>query len=777
MEEPMKRALFVTLLLCGLSVQAQNFKIAFTAYPENVTTALLSKITSWGGTDIQLMLNWWPYQSDSLPISINFASLDQVVAMIMNNSNLSLHFRIMFGQRPAWAITGSNSGDWMIGSDGQPILCTDFNPPQQLNFASPKAVGWMLTFYRAFLAYANSKYSSYRSRIIDITPSVSHDGEMEYPYWAMGGYSSTELSMFQAYLSQKYGSLGALNSAWNASFGSWSAITPRIYNWADTTNSNDLYPNGRIDWLNFRTSILKNFIDSCAAITHGAGFKMVLQLGSIYDNMIENRGWIDPTSLVENVDRVVLGDIFNYKPNFQFGADYLRSICNFWNVTEPSLNRTFATETDWPGYGSNQTGWTVANLCADWTNQLQNYYNKGASLLSVSNWDIYPTDYTPYSGWIATMNQYKTYPVISPISYVRAVHLGCEREAYVHNPFTASGPSGLYRTFDIDTSVKAQPPYTGNAPNYDGQCDIVTDYMLVRNPNYIKRYKAGAFWFTKSSEYISNNAYLALMRIDDSVYMYNATWYSNSGHGQYAFTAGIYNEHNTVRSPIHLVWRTRTDLIQIYPDADYPTDSSGVTRQFVDWAYLYGCGYAGPGAREYPKWEIRDGGSTGTYCYDANIRTIWNQRSDLQTAFPDGYHGTSANMTLWAKCNGYSEDSWLLASYQYWPYIGTGVSVSPSISQKSNIQVTAVPEKPELSNFPNPFNPTTTLKYVIPLDGQVLIKVYDMLGREVATLVNEYKAAGAYEVRFDGSKMGSGVYFYVLRANALVKTGKMILLK
>ncbi|MDY0082689.1 MAG: T9SS type A sorting domain-containing protein [Ignavibacteriaceae bacterium] len=80
-------------------------------------------------------------------------------------------------------------------------------------------------------------------------------------------------------------------------------------------------------------------------------------------------------------------------------------------------------------------------------------------------------------------------------------------------------------------------------------------------------------------------------------------------------------------------------------------------------------------------------------------------------------------------------------------------------------------------NYPNPFNPSTTIKYQLPKDGIVTLKVYDILGSEVATLVNEQKTAGRYEVSFDASKLASGVYIYKLQSGEYVSSKKMMLLK
>jgi hypothetical protein len=80
-------------------------------------------------------------------------------------------------------------------------------------------------------------------------------------------------------------------------------------------------------------------------------------------------------------------------------------------------------------------------------------------------------------------------------------------------------------------------------------------------------------------------------------------------------------------------------------------------------------------------------------------------------------------------------------------------------------------------NYPNPFNPATKIKYQITKPGKVKLGVYDMLGREIETLVNEEKNTGVYEVTFEGTKLPSGVYFYRIQTGDFVQTKKMILLK
>jgi hypothetical protein len=80
-------------------------------------------------------------------------------------------------------------------------------------------------------------------------------------------------------------------------------------------------------------------------------------------------------------------------------------------------------------------------------------------------------------------------------------------------------------------------------------------------------------------------------------------------------------------------------------------------------------------------------------------------------------------------------------------------------------------------NFPNPFNPSTTIQYALPNAGDVRLTVFNVLGQEAATLVNENKPAGTYSVQFDASRLASGLYFYRLQAGSYVEMKKLVLLK
>jgi hypothetical protein len=80
-------------------------------------------------------------------------------------------------------------------------------------------------------------------------------------------------------------------------------------------------------------------------------------------------------------------------------------------------------------------------------------------------------------------------------------------------------------------------------------------------------------------------------------------------------------------------------------------------------------------------------------------------------------------------------------------------------------------------NYPNPFNPTTKINFALPKSGLVTLKVYDIVGKEVATLVNEVKNAGSYSVDFNASNLSSGMYFYKVSVNGFSEIKKMMLIK
>jgi len=92
--------------------------------------------------------------------------------------------------------------------------------------------------------------------------------------------------------------------------------------------------------------------------------------------------------------------------------------------------------------------------------------------------------------------------------------------------------------------------------------------------------------------------------------------------------------------------------------------------------------------------------------------------------------------------------------------------------------VVGVPAKYELlQNYPNPFNPSTSISYALPKDGFVNLKMYDVLGREIKTLISEFKKANIYTVDFNASDLSTGVYYYKINVDGYSDVKKMMYIK
>ncbi|MBK9099684.1 MAG: T9SS type A sorting domain-containing protein [bacterium] len=162
------------------------------------------------------------------------------------------------------------------------------------------------------------------------------------------------------------------------------------------------------------------------------------------------------------------------------------------------------------------------------------------------------------------------------------------------------------------------------------------------------------------------------------------------------------------------------------------------------------------------------------YFSDVNYGTAIGQGRTLRTTNGGANWITILTGTLDDFTGVYFTDEnkgWMIDNYG-WLYRTTNGGVS-YIENEVNNSI----EFQLSQNYPNPFNPSTNIKYQLPEFGFVTLKVYDILGREVATLVNEEKPAGEYEIEFDGTGLTNGIYFYQLKAGDFVETKKMVLIR
>jgi photosystem II stability/assembly factor-like uncharacterized protein len=171
--------------------------------------------------------------------------------------------------------------------------------------------------------------------------------------------------------------------------------------------------------------------------------------------------------------------------------------------------------------------------------------------------------------------------------------------------------------------------------------------------------------------------------------------------------------------------------------------------------------------------------------FDKNVLSVEAVGENLFAAVDDSVYLSTDNGSTWAQVStGLPHSSiWALAANNTNLFAGTynsGVWRRPLPEM-----ITAVKDNKDQipahfrldQNFPNPFNPSTTINYSIPKAGLVTLKVYDVLGKEVATLVNGVKSAGSYHVQFFANRLASGIYFYRLIAGNSVMTKKLILMK
>ncbi|HEY9164595.1 MAG TPA: T9SS type A sorting domain-containing protein [Candidatus Kryptonia bacterium] len=185
-----------------------------------------------------------------------------------------------------------------------------------------------------------------------------------------------------------------------------------------------------------------------------------------------------------------------------------------------------------------------------------------------------------------------------------------------------------------------------------------------------------------------------------------------------------------------------------------------------------------------------------SYTYGSNE----NELTWLIQQWQNGQWANYERDTLAYDANGnltlYLHERWSGSSWT--PSVGSGLFDHPYVDVNGNFfdyegyevtftyaLITAVqPGKSNLpgsfsleQNYPNPFNPTTTIKYQLAMNSNVTLKVYDVLGREVETLVNERQSAGSHNLTFNASNLPSGVYLYRLQAGTFTQVKKMILMK
>jgi hypothetical protein len=183
---------------------------------------------------------------------------------------------------------------------------------------------------------------------------------------------------------------------------------------------------------------------------------------------------------------------------------------------------------------------------------------------------------------------------------------------------------------------------------------------------------------------------------------------------------------------------------------------------------------------DFLRTEYTTARGAGTYVQMVGVEDYLHQAADSLN-WPAGISYDPDSTGVHVKSLGVHEHWNNATDMQYTRNLGTGsgielvkVNTTVDVASHENNQ----PKEYLLfQNYPNPFNPSTKIGYQIAQSGYVTLKIYDVLGKEVATLVNESKSAGTYEIQFDASRFTTGTYFYRLTTDQMAETKKMLLIK
>jgi hypothetical protein len=250
--------------------------------------------------------------------------------------------------------------------------------------------------------------------------------------------------------------------------------------------------------------------------------------------------------------------------------------------------------------------------------------------------------------------------------------------------------------------------------------------------------------------------------------------------GNFSWNPNIVTMSNATNQKLHSVTTIWTDHIAKIAWEDTRSGSAGIYAQNINPNGALGnlvvpvelTSFTGVlnGSNVELSWQTAS--ELNNRGFEVQRSEVNSQRSGWENiGFIQG-NGTSTN----AHSYTYSDNNLNAGTYNYRlkQIDNNGSYKYINLEESFNVQ----PDNYNLSqNYPNPFNPTTVIKYSIPKNNLVTIKVYNVLGSEVATLVNEEKPAGTYEVNFSAQQFSSGVYYYTISAGNFNATKKMILMK
>ena len=333
------------------------------------------------------------------------------------------------------------------------------------------------------------------------------------------------------------------------------------------------------------------------------------------------------------------------------------------------------------------------------------------------------------------------------------------------HPFGGTG--GAIFILDCKPVIEYSEFYSNIAEFRGSALYIVYSDAIIRNNHFHHNLNSATIGIAESATKFINNL------IEQNHSNYSSIFYLSNDYD--SVNAAIIN--NTIANNICAQGAilAQANLTSFINNIIYGNEPSQVHFNFTSSVGFYNCLIEG-GQEGFTGATF-----TGAYenCIDYDPQFVSSNDFHLQNTSP---------------CIGSAIDSILVGSTMYYcppndfegntrpfpvgtnPDIGAYESPEGPVGVEENLSVYPT-EYSLYQNYPNPFNPTTTISWQLPISNKATLKIFNILGKEVSTLVNEYKPAGKYETEFNATNLPSGVYFYRLQAGDFVQTRKMIFLK
>jgi hypothetical protein len=342
-----------------------------------------------------------------------------------------------------------------------------------------------------------------------------------------------------------------------------------------------------------------------------------------------------------------------------------------------------------------------------------------------------------------------TWSNVDNLPAARCYAMSC---TYQNKIYVFGGAPGMYS--NAAKSVYVFDPQTGNwtqksdMPYAIGSCGIAvvndTIYLVGGALNASDPPVATVMGYNPDTETWTQKADLPTPRALLSACVINGRIYAIGGTTE--DWNNIFYKVIEVYDPLTNTWMQKTDM---------PTARYGLNTFVLD-GFIYAIGGRASAGQSCTKNEV----------YNSATDT-WLTNAPMQQSRTGLAGGIIENIIYVAGGHQGPPVVFLSSSEEYIPDLS-------GVEEESDL----FPDKIELrQNYPNPFNPSTKISWQSPVSSQQTIQVYDVLGNEIATLVNKEKEPGSFEVEFNAEKLSSGVYFYQLKAGSFIETKKMILLR